>query len=81
MAHGHRFMQQVGPHHWVVRCRVCPKRFGKAEFETARDCHDWWRSHEASEFHAKSVDAIPAKRERALRLAEGCPRVTYRNML
>jgi hypothetical protein len=68
MAHSERFMQQVRPGHWVVQCRLCPKRAGsgdpdpdwasykggRATFDNPRDCHAWWRQHVRHPFHVRA---------------------------
>lgn len=80
MAHQIRFMHEVRPGTWVIQCRICPKRSGpsdsripawasyrggKATFDNAGECHDWWREHASSEMH--QTNNTPAVRERQRR--------------
>lgn len=64
MAHGHRYMQQVSPDLWVVKCRICRK--SRATFTNAAECHTWWRHHAETVRH--SVQASP--KGRSWRVAE-----------
>lgn len=61
MSHGGiRKMLRTPDGHWVVYCRVCPKRHvGKRVFDTARECHDWWREHASTKYHQSMVNPPP----------------------
>lgn len=63
MHNGPRQMLQVGEGHWIIRCRLCwaPR---KMHFATARECHDWWRTHEASGRHGAAMQREPDRRRR-----------------
>mgnify|MGYP000944991420 CR=1 FL=1 len=61
MHHGNRQMVQVGPTHWVIRCKVCHTR--RQHFESAKDCHDWWRNHTTLPTHAAMTERWPAFRD------------------
>ncbi len=61
MAHSERFMNEVSPDRWIVRCRRCGNR--NAAFSTARQCHAWWRNHVQTIQHARSTSEA-ARRER-----------------
>ena len=61
MHNGFRQMLQVGDDHWVIRCRICAQP-RKMHFTTARECHDWWRSHEATGRHLAGVAREPERK-------------------
>lgn len=71
MPHRERYMQQVAPDRWVVKCNVCPKTGdpfseydrGKRIFSSARQCHDWWRWHVETDVHRRRLH--PRARELA----------------
>ena len=50
-------MLEVEPGHWVISCKLC--RRTKHHFDTARECHNWWRSHEVLESHLEAVKRGP----------------------
>jgi hypothetical protein len=56
-------MAEVETGVWVVACRFCPKRghrFGnpsRRTFSSARECHEWWREHEATDWHRRHLDS------------------------
>lgn len=61
MAHGPRRMSELKPGLWLVRCQWCPR--AKAKLPSARDCHEWWQEHEATERHRAESD--PERRDEA----------------
>ena len=61
MAHGQRYMQQVAPNQWMIRCKVCGPR-GARKFSSAKECHNWWREHELSDKHKVSAQMRPITR-------------------
>lgn len=58
MAHGQRYMQQVAPNQWMIRCKVCG-RHGARKFTSPRECHDWWRDHVSTAKHQQTVERRP----------------------
>ena len=52
MANRERFMDKTSGG-WVVSCRICPKREGHRVFDSARQCHDFWRLHADTQLHQR----------------------------
>ena len=72
MHNDHRYMARAGDA-WVIRCRICPRSRNTRRFPTRKQCHDWWREHEANGTHAALVQRVADARDqqREGRLASG----------
>lgn len=58
-----RRVQRVSATHWVVQCKVCPKRGGRKEVSTEEAVRAWWHWHRADSQHVRALELHNAGRD------------------
>jgi hypothetical protein len=66
MAHHERFMSRVGER-WIVRCRPCGGRSTTQVFDSPSACHEWWRTHSATDQHRHNISPVARAQRVAFR--------------
>lgn len=61
MARPIRYTRQIEPGRWVSRCKVCPRRSGRRQFQTEQAADDWWASHVESRLHQQFASRETAR--------------------